>query len=149
MRQKSLAASVGRVGPLSRSRCVAHATSTHTGGISVENISNVCPQHALVFSPRHSSGEFKSTLQRCSNQFTMDPHCTYDSIHSSTLQLHTPDLEICLSSRFTTQSTTLRKISLNLCFPSLSATGGQQQEHAESKIPYATKLNRLCRTQQL
>lgn len=132
-----------------------HTQQAHTygGGTSVENISNVCPQHTLVFSPRHSSGEFKSTLQRRSNQFTMDPHCTsYNSTHSPTLQLYTPDLEICLSSSFTTPSTALRKISLNPCFPLTlcyrGAAAAAGTRRVENSIRHK-KLNRLCRTQQL
>lgn len=89
---------------------------THGAGgrISAENISNVCPQRTLAFSPLHSSGEFKSTLQRCSGPFTMDPHCTsYNSIHSSALQLYTPDLEICLSSSFHHSSDTINHTQEN------------------------------------
>lgn len=54
MRQKSLAASVGQVGPHTRSGCVADTGSTHThththGRDHVENIGSVCWGHTLEF----------------------------------------------------------------------------------------------------
>lgn len=100
VRQKSFTASVGQVGPQTRSGCVGYKGGTH-GRYHVENVRSVCWGHGCALLDASNTPHGNESIQhRSKNQLTTGSRSTsYTSILSFTQQPHTSDLEICLWSQ--------------------------------------------------